>query len=259
LPVNGNWTINQVGGSLSESGSGATTTLANVSAGTYSFTVINSLGCISPQTDAVTIDDNTSNDLIRPIAEFTAQVVDTTFFPSFPITITFSEAISGFSIEDLTLTNATAEDLQQIDDKTFVVTIIPAGPGPVKVEMAEGIATDLAGNPNDPAIPFEIIYDPLPALKIRPIITPGSQDEENNVLVIENIGKYPENTVKLVTKWGDLIKEWQNFENYTTTSSEQDGINYMDLKQGSYICILDYKDPVTGNNETLVQMIIILK
>jgi hypothetical protein len=129
----------------------------------------------------------------------------------------------------------------------------------VTVSIPSAVAIDAASNPNDAAQDFSIYYDPLPEMKIVPVITPGTQDDQNNVLVVEKIRYFSQNKLRLVNRWGDLIKEWENFQNYTSSSSEQADFNFMNLNQGSYIAILDYVNPVSGSNEKIVQMITVLK
>ena len=54
LPA-GNWTITRNPGAVTTNGTGASTTISGLAAGTYTFTVTNSLGCISPASTSVVI------------------------------------------------------------------------------------------------------------------------------------------------------------------------------------------------------------
>jgi gliding motility-associated-like protein len=55
LPPTGSWTLVRSPGSLTTTGSGTSTTIQSLSEGTYTFTVTNSLGCISPSSGNVVI------------------------------------------------------------------------------------------------------------------------------------------------------------------------------------------------------------
>ncbi|WP_270373873.1 Ig-like domain-containing protein [Marinicauda sp. Alg238-R41] len=66
---------------------------------------------------------------------------------SFPVTITFSESVTGFAAGDLSLTNATASAFSGTG-AVYTVTITPSADGSLMVELPAGAATDVAGNAN---------------------------------------------------------------------------------------------------------------
>jgi hypothetical protein len=66
---------------------------------------------------------------------------------SFPVTITFSESVTGFAAGDLSLTNATASAFSGTGS-VYTVTITPSANGSLMVELPAGAATDVAGNAN---------------------------------------------------------------------------------------------------------------
>jgi gliding motility-associated-like protein len=55
LPSTGSWTLIRTPGSVITTGTGASTTISYLSDGTYTFTVTNSLGCVSPSSGSVVI------------------------------------------------------------------------------------------------------------------------------------------------------------------------------------------------------------
>src|SRR6185503_2522028 len=59
----------------------------------------------------------------------------------FDITIVFSQAVIGFALGDITVTNGTAEDLYTTDNITFTCNIIPSSGGNVVVSIAAGLVT----------------------------------------------------------------------------------------------------------------------
>ena len=84
----------------------------------------------------------------------------------FEVTITFSEPVTGFELEDIRVTNGTASNFIEISPQEYTVTITPEEPGEVKVEVGEDFAEDATGNGNQAAEPFVIEAD----LK-RPAVT----------------------------------------------------------------------------------------
>jgi hypothetical protein len=121
-----------------------------------------------------------------------------------------------------------------------------------------GVAQDVASNENS-VVDFSFYFN-IRAPKVVPIITPGTQDEEHNVLVIEKIEYFNNTKIQLVTLQGELIKVWENFENYADPSnSTQSDFNFMDLKQGSYIVIVDFVSPLSSIKEKVVEIIEVLK
>ncbi|MCP2043814.1 Ig-like domain-containing protein [Pontibacter sp. HSC-36F09] len=78
---------------------------------------------------------------------------------SFEVTFTFSKAVTGFSLADLIVTNATASNLMTADNKVYKATITPSSEGEVKVSVAAGAAIDVAGNGNTASNTISTLYD----------------------------------------------------------------------------------------------------
>ena len=86
---------------------------------------------------------------------------------SIPITVTFSEDVTGFISSDITATNGTVSGFAQVDAKTYTATITPTASGAVTANIGAGAATDIAGNPNVAAAGFTITFDStIPGLNI---------------------------------------------------------------------------------------------
>jgi hypothetical protein len=94
---------------------------------------------------------------------------------------------------------------------------------------------------------------------IHSIITPTHHDAQNNVLYIEHIDYFPENTVRLIDRWGVQVKSWSNFINYESSTPEQADFDFSSLNVGNYVCVVQYKDPNSGNSKSRSQMITVLK
>jgi hypothetical protein len=70
----------------------------------------------------------------------------------FVVTATFSEAITGFALGDITVTNGTANTLAGTNPYTF--NVVPSGDGLVTVNIPAGGCIDRAGNLNTAATPL---------------------------------------------------------------------------------------------------------
>ncbi|MFC5401132.1 Ig-like domain-containing protein [Cohnella soli] len=94
-----------------------------------------------------------------PTATITSSAGNPTNQSTFGVTITFSEAVTGFTIGDLSVTNGTASILSTSDSRTYTANITPAEEGEVKVSLPSGKVADAAGNGNLAATPYETVYD----------------------------------------------------------------------------------------------------
>ena len=74
----------------------------------------------------------------------------------FEVTITFSEPVTGFELEDIRVTNGTASNFIEISLQEYTATITPEGIGEVRVGVPEEVAEDGAGNGNQAAEAFEV-------------------------------------------------------------------------------------------------------
>ncbi|CDM94315.1 Ig-like domain-containing protein [Limnospira indica] len=78
-------------------------------------------------------------------------------------TFTFSEAVTDFTVDDITVTNGTAGELTTVSSSeyTLLVTPNPNFEGNLTVEVAPEAATDAAGNLLVAPAPFEQVVDTL--------------------------------------------------------------------------------------------------
>ena len=77
----------------------------------------------------------------------------------FEVTITFSEPVEGFELEDIRVTNGTASNFTKVSPQEYTAEITPSASGAVKMEVAEDVARDGAGNGNRAAEPLVIEAD----------------------------------------------------------------------------------------------------
>ncbi|RAJ11210.1 Ig-like domain-containing protein, partial [Arenibacter echinorum] len=102
---------------------------------------------------ATTLFDN-----IQPSVVISSAVGSPTNTNPIPITITFSEAVTGFVLGDIGVTNGTAGNFGGTGT-TYTADITPGGNGTVTINVAAGVALDGAGNGNTAATPYSRVYD----------------------------------------------------------------------------------------------------
>jgi hypothetical protein len=96
-------------------------------------------------------------------------------------------------------------------------------------------------------------------IKIHDLISPFTPDNLNDGLYIENIAKFPTNTVILLDRWGVPVKEWSGFTNYNDpVNPNSDPFNFTTLTPGNYICVVEYESPTQGKRKKS-QMVTVLK
>ncbi len=78
---------------------------------------------------------------------------------AFTATFTFDEAVTDFTIGDISVGNGAASNLQATSATIYTATITPATDGSVTVDVAGSVATDEAGNDNTAATQFSIAND----------------------------------------------------------------------------------------------------
>ena len=76
-----------------------------------------------------------------------------------PLTITFSEPVSGFDISNIGILNATLGTMTTGDSTVFALNATTPTGSPITINIGAGVVTDAAGNGNSGAPTFNIIYD----------------------------------------------------------------------------------------------------
>jgi subtilisin-like proprotein convertase family protein len=100
-------------------------------------------------------------DVTPPGVEISAAAPDPTNMSPIPVTVTFSEAVTGFDAGDLAVGNGTAGNFSG-SGAVYTFDLTPSGPGAVTVNIAPGVAQDGAGNGNTSAAPFSRTFDNVP-------------------------------------------------------------------------------------------------
>ncbi|MDY6934615.1 MAG: chitobiase/beta-hexosaminidase C-terminal domain-containing protein, partial [Spirochaetota bacterium] len=99
-----------------------------------------------------------SVDTMQPTVSISSSESSPTNNNPFPVTITFSEVVSGFAVGDISVGNGSAGNFNTSDNIVYTVDITPSG-DPVTVDIGGGVCVDLAGNSNTAAGQFSIAYD----------------------------------------------------------------------------------------------------
>lgn len=98
-------------------------------------------------------------DTVLPTVVISTSASSPTNTSPIPLTITFSEPVSGFVVGDITVSQATLSNFSGSGD-TYAVSATPSASGSeVAIDIASGTAQDAVGNSNNAASQFSITYD----------------------------------------------------------------------------------------------------
>ncbi|MFY9151922.1 MAG: tandem-95 repeat protein [Prolixibacteraceae bacterium] len=77
---------------------------------------------------------------------------------SYPVTIKFTENVTGFTSDDIAIGHGVLNNFTVIDGSTYTVDVTPSGNGNITLDIPAGVAQDIAGNGNLPASQVVIIF-----------------------------------------------------------------------------------------------------
>ena len=112
-------------------------------------------------------------DLVAPTVEVTSEA-EAPVSGEFAVVVTFSEAVTGFTMSELAIGNGHAARMLTLEgarEHTVHVVPHPGAGGEVTVAVPGGVATDAAGNPNAASAPLRVAVAAGPALSAQ--ILPG--------------------------------------------------------------------------------------
>jgi LPXTG-site transpeptidase (sortase) family protein len=122
-------------------------------------------------------------DITPPGVTITSSLTSPTNVSPIPITITFTEAVTGFDLADISVANGSANNFSG-SGTTYTASVTPAANGQVTVNVYAGVASDSAGNINTAAPSFVFTYDTIsPTISI----TPASSSPTNDSPITFNI------------------------------------------------------------------------
>ncbi len=109
-------------------------------------------------TENSTTDNTVTYDATTPTVAISSTASSPTKNSPIPVTITFSEDMTGFELGDITVGNGTAGNFAG-SGKTYTADITPSADGEVTVDIAANVAVDASTNGNTAAAQFKITYD----------------------------------------------------------------------------------------------------
>ncbi|HJQ13570.1 MAG TPA: Ig-like domain-containing protein [Anaerolineales bacterium] len=100
-------------------------------------------------------------DSASPTVTLTSTAPDFTNTSPIPVTVQFSENVTGFNTGDITPDNAAISNFNAVDGDTYTFDLTPIADGLVTANIAAGVAQDGSGNGNSSASPFSRTVDTL--------------------------------------------------------------------------------------------------
>ncbi|MBO2010978.1 reprolysin-like metallopeptidase [Hymenobacter negativus] len=114
-------------------------------------------------------------DTVNPSVVITSPAGPITPMSPIPVMVVFSKPVMGFTATDVSVTNGTVSALSG-SGTTYALSITPAGPGTVTLNIAANQAQDAAGNGNTAAVPFSIGY--IVAVTTAPVLTAPANNSQ---------------------------------------------------------------------------------
>lgn len=119
-----------------------------------------------------------------------------------PVQISFSEAVTGFSAADVTVTNGTLGNFTG-SGSVYTFDVTPTTQGSITVDVGAGVASDNAGNPNLAAAQWSIIYDTTaPSVTVEQA---ASQSDPTNLSPISFTVTFSEDVIGFDDPSSDLL------------------------------------------------------
>ncbi|MBN2450332.1 MAG: Ig-like domain-containing protein [Lentisphaeria bacterium] len=110
--------------------------------------------------ESIWISDTITLDTTPPSVILTTEVPPIVNHDPFPVTITFSEPVLGFALEDVLVEGGTVHDLVEVTpSQVWEVSVDASEDGVITLRIDSGIAVDLAGNANLAAAPLVRLFD----------------------------------------------------------------------------------------------------
>jgi hypothetical protein len=101
----------------------------------------------------------------------------------------------------------------------------------------------------DAAMPHSTLADSTAAPLVNPAVSPNG-DGVNDVLIINNIEKFPNNKLTLINLSGAVVFEAAGYDNASRVFDGHSSINHEMQRPGTYFYLLQYKDNGTLKNKT---------
>ena len=99
-------------------------------------------------------------DATPPKPEISSTHTSPTNQTSIPISIDFGEVVTGFTVDDITVSGGTKSDFATTNNRIFTFNLNVSSPGGYTINVVAGVCSDIAGNSSLAATtPFSIVFD----------------------------------------------------------------------------------------------------
>ncbi|VTT97594.1 Uncharacterized protein OS=Roseiflexus sp. (strain RS-1) GN=RoseRS_4272 PE=4 SV=1 [Gemmataceae bacterium] len=126
--------------------------------GTLGLRLVNDTGLSLPVTNLPFAGQTYTLDQTAPTATIASAAPAVTNTSPIPVTVTFSESVTGFDAADVAVGNGTVTNFAGSSD-TYTFDVVPDGDGAVTVDVGAGAGQDAAGNDNAAAAQLTRTYD----------------------------------------------------------------------------------------------------
>ncbi|KOF01761.1 hypothetical protein OB69_15550 [Roseivirga seohaensis subsp. aquiponti] len=215
----------------------------SLSAGTYSITAkeLDNAGNYSPVSAAKTL----VIELTQPTVTITSNANDPQR-GSFTATFTFSEDVSGFDVNDISVTNGTAGSFSATSASVYTAKITPSADGQVTVGVAANKTTDIAGNNNTAATSINVTND-----ETAPSLVSATKDSDTQItLTFSEVVAPGANGHTSITVYGGNGK----FENAVSASDGTVGDNKIVLTFNSLSALLGDFEVLHSGGSTITDL-----
>ena len=213
-----------------------------------------------------------NEDIVQVSTDDVAPSVTITEVPAtsdgpFTATFTFSEAVTGFTVEDIAVGNGAASEFTETETgTTWTALITPAEDGEVTVDVAADVATDESGNGNaaatrassdyaapnvapvfdDDALTRSVAENAGPGTNVGAAV-PAATDGNNDALTytLEGVDEASfdfDGTTRQIATKADVVYDYEAKSSYTVTVKAEDGRDGMDSVEVT-INLTDVEEP----------------
>jgi len=149
--------------------------------------------------DVIVLADSLTQPVIIPRVVISSRILSPTNLSSIPITVTFSENVTGFEESDIILKNGSISKFRGVNSNyTFVIK--PAADGDISVDIPANSVKAAAGNNNLPGNTLKIYYDgtrPAVAIALAPGAPKYAFPIPVTVIFSENVMNFTESDINI--------------------------------------------------------------
>ena len=147
-----------------------------------------------------------------------------------PVTLQFSEPVTGLTVDDFTVTNGTAEDLEDersgVPGTAYSFQVVHGGEGAVTVMLPTGAVSDAAGNGNSASLVLRIIVADPARIGVTPSTSNTTEGQPVQFLLFRSKDNGAR-TVKLeVSQDGDFLSGSTSFGTTISTTPVEVSVEF---------------------------------